>query len=126
MSDYKGGSTPGMNQALGLPFDKMQKVAICFDVDGTLITGEREEREVYTRILYLMSGAFKNAKIVIWSGGGNQYAQDRARQLGIEHLAWKFMSKHQHVELKALGYVILAIDDIQDTAIGDINLIVRQ
>lgn len=116
----------GANETLGLPFDKMQKVAICFDVDGTLMTYEGKERERVTRLLLDMHKLFKNSKLVIWSGGGNKYAQDQARRLGLEEYVWKFMSKHQHTELHALGYKILAIDDIQDTAIGDLNLIVRQ
>lgn len=124
---YRGGSMPGMNQALGLPFgEHMQKVALCFDVDGTLIDHLGNERERYTQFVTLMHKAFKNAKIVIWSGGGRDYAETRARELGIDHLAWAFMSKMQHQELRSAGYVILAFDDIQDARLGDINLIVRQ
>lgn len=119
-------SKEGANRTLGLPYGKMQKVAICFDVDGTLIDAQFADREHITRLMGDLHKLFKNAKLVIWSGGGNKYAEDRARQLGIDQYAWKFMSKHQHTELRALGYIILAIDDIQDTAIGDINLIVRQ
>lgn len=104
----------------------MQRVAICFDVDGTLITYQGEERERVTRLVLDMHKLFKNAKLVVWSGGGNKYAEDCARRLGLAEYVWKFMSKHQHRELRALGYQILAIDDIQDTALGDINLIVRQ
>lgn len=116
----------GTNEKLNLPFDKMQKVAICFDVDGTLIDKTDQERAEYTTLLMRMFKLFKNAKIVIWSGGGAAYAETRARQLNIHEYAWKFMSKLQYTELKAAGYQILAIDDIQDTAIGNINLIVRQ
>ena len=100
-------------------------MAICFDVDGTLIT-EGSDRDRFVSLLKLCSGAFKNAKIVVWSGGGNRYAEQIARDLEITDCVWKFMSKHQHKELRALGYQILVIDDIQDTAIGDINLIARQ
>ncbi len=115
-----------MNEMLGLPHqEKMEKVAICFDVDGTLITHQGDPRGRFVYLVGALRGIFKNAKIVIWSGGGNKYAQDRARELDIDQYAWKFMSKHQHKELRALGYKIIAIDDIQDTAIGDVNLIVR-
>lgn len=119
----------GANEILGLPRmddGKMTKIAICFDVDGTLMDYQGRDRERITRLFMDMHKLFKNAKLVVWSGGGNKYAEDRARELGIDHLAWKFMSKHQHTELRALGYQIIAIDDIQDTAIGDVNLIVRQ
>jgi phosphoserine phosphatase len=118
----------GANETLGLPFQddgKMQKIAICFDVDGTLIDETFKEYERVARLVIAMSTMFKNSRIVIWSGGGNAYAQQQAERLALSPYVWKYMSKHQHTELRALGYRILAIDDIQDTAIGDLNLIVR-
>ena len=120
-------SMPGMNQVLGLPHqEKMAKVAICFDVDGTIIDHQGNERERYTRLLVVMSHAFKNSKLIVWSGGGAKYAETRARELGIESYADLFMSKLDHQKLRDSGFIILAFDDIQDTALGDINLIVRQ
>lgn len=115
----------GTNADLGFPVDAMKKVAICFDVDGTLVDTDFKAFERVAALVVAMHGLFKNSRIVIWSGGGNAYAENQARRLGMEQYVWKYMSKHQHTELRTLGYKILAIDDIQDTAIGDINLIVR-
>lgn len=113
-----------MNEKLGLPFGKMERIIFAFDVDGTLIDGDDT---VYTPIVDMLKtvAKFKNVKVVVWSGGGNRYAETIARRLGLEDYVWKFMSKHQHAELKMLGYHIIAVDDIQDTAIGHSNLIVR-
>ena len=113
-----------MNEKLGLPFGKMERVIFAFDVDGTLIEGDEI---VHSHIVEMLKtvAKFKNVKVVVWSGGGNRYAETIARRLGLESYVWKYMSKHQHAELKMLGYTIIAVDDIQDTAIGNINLIVR-
>lgn len=115
----------GINKDLGLPFgDGMQKVAICFDVDGTLI----EEENIYEHIADLVptfKRYFKNVKVVVWSGGGKQYAETQGRRLELDPFVWKYMSKLQHQELRDAGYLIIAIDDIQDTRLGNVNLIVR-
>ena len=113
-----------MNEKLGLPFSKMQKIIFAFDVDGTLIEGDDTIYEPIVDMLKTLA-KFKNVRIVVWSGGGNRYAETIARRLGLDDYVWKYMSKMQHAELKMLGYTIIAVDDIQDTAIGNINLIVR-
>lgn len=124
---YRGGSMPGMNQALGLPHqEKMAKIAICFDVDGTIIDHQGNERERYSKLIPALHKAFKNSKLIVWSGGGAQYAEQRARDLGITQYVDLFMSKLDHQRLRDSGFLILAFDDIQDTALGDLNLIVRQ
>lgn len=114
------------NEKLGLPRSKMQKIAICFDVDGTLITASDQERERVTRLLLDMHKLFKNSVLVVWSGGGSDYARTHAERLGLGDYVHFYMSKLDHQILRDRGYKILAIDDIQDTALGDINLVVRQ
>lgn len=119
----------GANNKLGLPYDndgKIQKVAICFDVDGTLIDKDGRERTNYTKLLVAMSSLFKGVKIVVWSGGGGDYAQRIVDKLMLTAFVDKVCGKTEHDALRAQGYSILAIDDIHDTRIGDINLIVRQ
>lgn len=113
----------GANADLGLPFDKMQKVIVACDVDGTLID---EQHNAYDDIVMLVRtlARFKNVKLVIWSGGGKKYAEGVGRMLGLDDVVWRYASKTEYKEL-AYQTPIIAIDDIQDTAIGDINLIVR-
>ena len=63
----------GKNEELGLPFGKMKKVAICFDVDGTLISEPYEENRQTVDLLFsLLWQPFKNVDIIVWSGGGSQ------------------------------------------------------
>lgn len=117
------------NELLGLPHSddgKMQKVVWAFDVDGTLIDTLGNEREQYTRLLIDMYRAFKNTKIVIWSGGGKQYAETIGARLGLDSFVWRYMSKLEFNELRDTGWTIVAFDDIQDTRLGDVNAIVRQ
>ncbi len=121
----------GANEKLGLPFGKMQKVIVAFDVDGTLITngnypedGHDVPNNRIIRLLQILS-TFKNIRIVVWSGGGRDYAQRWVRRLELEEYVWRVASKTEHPDIKQYG-IVVAIDDIQDTAIGDVNLIVKE
>lgn len=103
----------------------MKEVTIGVDVDGTLITNTGATPDIANqRIVELLKtlASFKNVKIVVWSGGGKEYAQRWVRLLGLEDYVWKVASKLEHETIKA----DIAIDDIQDTAIGEINLIVHE
>jgi phosphoglycolate phosphatase-like HAD superfamily hydrolase len=119
----------GKNAELGLPSgDGMEKTLVVFDVDGTLI----DDPLPYTNTIILLTAfiaqKWKNVDIAVWSGGGADYAQTLARKLfpavTIEKKV-KFYSKLQHKELRAKYDKIIAFDDIQDTRLGDVNLIVR-
>lgn len=102
----------------------MQRIVVCFDVDGTLINGDDMR---YDQIINMVSAfsQFKNVKVVVWSGGGQKYASRQVERLGLEKFVWKAMSKTQAPELKSKGYRIIAIDDIHSTRLGELNLIVR-
>lgn len=104
----------------------MKKTIIAFDVDGTLITntGNVHPDVSNDRIVELLKtlSSFKNIKIIVWSGGGKEYAERWVRLLSLGDYVWKVASKMDHKELN----VDIAIDDIQDTAIGKINLIVKE
>lgn len=133
----------GANETLGLPRgDRMDKFVLAFDVDGTLIAHANEnivqKRRVYgepypfdaanlgvVEYLILSSRIFKNVQVVVWSGGGKDYAELWVDRLQIREFVWKVMSKTEYQELRKLRQVI-AIDDIQDTRLGDAaNLIVK-
>lgn len=116
---------------------KMQKVIFAFDVDGTLVRNNDEQREhgvvsdndlpIYHQIntLHVLS-TYKNIRIVVWSGGGKQYAEMWGNRLGLDKYVWKYASKLEHDAIKAQCDVLIAVDDIQATALGDVNLIVRE
>lgn len=116
---------------------KMAKVIVAFDVDGTLIRNTATERvhgvphndDVpivhWINTLQVLSTC-KNVRIVVWSGGGKQYAETWGRRLGLDQYVWRYASKLEHEALKAGCDHLIAFDDIQATALGDVNLIVRE
>lgn len=115
---------------------KMQKVIIAFDVDGTLIKNAGIDRQhgipssddvpiVYWINTLQVLSTCKNVKIVVWSGGGKQYAETWGRRLGLDQYVWKYASKLEYQDLKQLCDQLIAFDDIQATRLGDVNLIVR-
>lgn len=116
----------GKNAELGLPAgDGMEKWAVAFDVDGTLIDEKFNPHEEIVAMLKTFS-RFKNVKIVVWSGGGKGYAGHHVHRLGLEKYVDVFASKTEWEELRrVMENRVIAIDDIQDTRLGLANLIVR-
>ena len=119
----------GANETLGLPRGKMQKVAFCFDIDGTLID-EHGLPNMSTLVLAscILAQKWKNVDVIFWSGGGASYAETHARRmlpvLAIYPKA-KYYSKLDHEAVRQKYDKLIAIDDIQDTQLGDVNVIVR-
>ena len=118
---------------------KMQKVIIAFDVDGTLIRNDQttEYREhgvlnngdmpIHHQIITLqVLSTYKNVKIVVWSGGGKDYAAMWGRRLGLDKYVSRYASKLEHEAIAASCDLLIAIDDIQSTRLGDVNLIVKE
>lgn len=111
------------NHELGLPFGKMKKVKIAFDVDGTLrcnCTAECQDMNPDIVQLFHTLNKFKNTELFVWSGGGALYALGMAQKFKLPVKPSHCISKIGAPEMD------IAIDDIQDTAIGKINLIVRE
>ncbi len=116
---------------------RMAKVIFAFDVDGTLIKNAGINREhgipsnddvpiMHQINTLIVLSTYKNIRIVVWSGGGKQYAEQWGRRLGLDKYVWRYASKLEHKELKAMCDTLIAVDDIQSTAIGDVNLIVKE
>ena len=115
---------------------KMAKIVIAFDVDGTLIHNVTQERAPgivsnddvpivhWINTLQVLSTC-KNVKIVVWSGGGEAYARMWGNRLGLDKYVWRYASKMHHELIKGMCHHLIAIDDIQSTLLGDINLIVK-
>ena len=117
----------GKNEELGYDQAPMKKLVVAFDVDGTLISNaERKAGEPFIvaneriRTLLIALSSFKNVKIVVWSGSGELWVKQVINEIGIAKYVDQTMAKNN--ELKP----DIAIDDIQDTALGKINLIVRE
>lgn len=116
---------------------KMQKIIVAFDVDGVLIRNEPGNRVhgvpnnndvpiVHQINLLQVLSTYKNIRIVVWSGGGKQYAETWGMRLGLDKFVWYYASKLEHPTIKAQCDLLIAIDDIQATRLGDVNLIVRE
>lgn len=116
----------------------MDKVIIAFDVDGTLIRNTNPATRVHGQpdnddvpivhqinTLQVLS-TYKNIKIVVWSGGGKQYAEMWGKRLGLDKYVWRYASKLERNEIQNQCDLLIAIDDIQATRLGDVNLIVRE
>lgn len=119
----------GINKDLGLPFgDGMEKVLVAFDVDGTLINEDWGYGRTLTLLDAFLQQPFKNVDVIVWSGGGGDYA----RQMVTRHITLTrlqtikgYYSKLEYKELRKKYTKVIAFDDVQDTRLGDINLIVR-
>lgn len=123
---------PSANQKLGLPRSKMHQYYFAFDIDGTLRSNTVDQtiapvpNEDIRLLLVLLKRAFKNIRIVVWSGSGELYAHQVGASFGLDKYVSHYMAKEAYKDFCARHNVI-AIDDIQDTAIGNIaNLIVNQ
>lgn len=113
------------NKELGLPFGKMEKVLVAFDVDGTLVNNNEPLPTLALLEAYWIQ-KWKNVDVIVWSGGGADYARtmiERQTDLARGRNCWH--SKLEYLELRKRYDKITAFDDIHDTAIGDVNLIVR-
>lgn len=125
---FKSVSAVQANEKLGLPFGRMRKITICFDVDGTLRNNSDDAKikkpvaNEDIRTLVRILRKFKNTKIIVWSGSGELYARQIANELHISQWVHDYWDKADQTNPTP----DIAIDDIQDTAIGAINLIVRE
>jgi len=94
-----------------------KNTVVAFDVDGTLITYDDKPRyeviAVYNHFLYL------GCTMVIWSGGGQEYAESWANKLGLsaDHIVCKFGSH-------SFGKPDIAFDDEIESQLGRVNIYV--
>jgi len=124
----------------------MKNITVAFDIDGTLRNNSKDNSlhpmadsgqtpiaNEEIRSLLIILSKFKNVKILVWSGGGELYARQVSTVLGISKYVDEYASKlitredgmgvrEKHPNIKP----DIAIDDIQDCILGDINLIVKQ
>ena len=116
------------NEELGLPFgDGMERVLVAFDVDGTLINGEEVNISTVSLMDFFGKQKWKNVDVIVWSGGGADYARTMMNRITGPYAEFnvKYYSKFDYKELRKKYDKIIAFDDIQDTRLGDVNLIVR-
>lgn len=108
--------------AQGMERGEMKKVTIAFDIDGTLRNNKDDTitpNERIRHLLYILS-TFKNTEIHVWSGSGELYAIQCADKLGIAKYVKAYHAKTTDWRPD------IAVDDIQECAMGKLNLIVRE
>ena len=113
----------GANETLGLPRDKMKKIKVAFDVDGTLRCNCtdtcKDPNQEIVDLFNIFDKHFKNFELYVWSGGGAEYARSFARLYKLRVGDVRCISK---IGAPKMDW---AIDDIQDTALGVYNAIVK-
>lgn len=118
---------------------KMRKLVVAFDVDGTLIkadcwkTGELIPNQRIVDLLITLA-SFKNVTVVVWSGGGKDWADNAVDTLGLRKYVKATYSKNcvgKSPDGKTWYFEPdikpdIAIDDIQACSLGVVNMIVRE
>jgi len=105
----------------GLKRERMKRVIVAFDIDGTLRSNRDDSHTPNERIrtLLITLASFKNVRIHVWSGGGELYARQSVAAMGLAKYVDSYSSKQD-----ADFTPDIAIDDIQECAMGLVNLIV--
>lgn len=114
----------------------MKKILIAFDIDGTLRDNTVESRIVANeriRTLLIILAGMKNTEIMVWSGGGKNYARQVATAMAIDQYVDVYEDKG-YGGYDADGRPIfftdlkpdIAFDDIHECTLGTLNLIVQE
>lgn len=106
----------------------MKQITIAFDVDGTILNNEGSLRDngvnlPVVQLMEILSTKMKNTRVIVWSGGGKDYAEQIVRKYGLGKYVDAVYSKQAFDESD--GHVDIAFDDIHEFVLGDKNLIVR-
>lgn len=111
----------------------MKEIVIAFDIDGTILNNEgippatpphlRPRTSVNLEVvmlLQILSKYTKNVRIIVWSGGGKEYAEDIVRLYGLDKYVSACYSKGGCEE-----EVDICFDDIHSCDLADKNIIVK-
>lgn len=101
----------------------MKLVRVAFDVDGTLrcnCTETCQDPNVRQVERFRAFAHDKNTEMYVWSGGGAEYALRFATLFGLPVKDKNCISKI------GAPHMNIAVDDQQDFALADINIIVRE
>ena len=114
----------------------MRQIVIAFDIDGTLRDNTVADRIVANeriRTLLILLSSMKNTRIMVWSGGGANYARQVSASMAIEQYVAVYADKGFggyeadgspifHTDLQP----DIAFDDIEECTLGNLNLIVQE
>jgi len=74
-----------------------ERFTIAFDVDGTLI--DHEDRPLYRNVELLRRFVEDGMDVIVWSGGGVDYAERFVRKLGFEGLVRVIAKGNEQVDI---------------------------
>lgn len=102
-----------------------KKVLIALDVDGTLRCNCtpvcKDPNEDIIRLAKILAG-FKNVRLMVWSGGGKDYAQKFIDLYSLPAFAASKIDPTTWVS----GKPQIAIDDEETFNLADVNLIIKE
>lgn len=115
----------------------MRQVVVAFDVDGCILNNENiiASTPAYLRppegvnievilLIQILKKKIKNSRIIVWSGGGKDYATQIVERYGLGKYVDACYGKKEY-EPELDGHVDIAFDDIHEFEMADKNLIVR-
>lgn len=115
----------------------MKEIIIAFDIDGTILNNEGipPETPTYLRpkcgvnlevilLIQILSKKMKNTKVIVWSGGGKEYAEDICRLYGLEKYVHRAFGKQDYDETID-GKVDICFDDVHACELAEKNIIVK-
>ena len=107
----------------------MKQIIIAFDIDGTILNNEGAIRDnginlPVVQLMEILKKKMKNTRIIVWSGGGEDYALHIVRKYGLSKYVDDCYGKAEYDE-KLDGKVDIAFDDQHAFSMADKNLIVR-
>lgn len=114
----------------------MKEIIIAFDIDGTLLNNEgippatpphlRPPTSVNLEAILLLQilSRMKNTKIYVWSGGGQEYAENMVRRYGLERYVDRCFGKAEYDD-GLYGKVDICFDDVHACELADKNIIVK-
>lgn len=126
----------------------MQEVIIAFDIDGTILNNEgippktpphlRPATTVNLEIVLLiqiLARCMKNTRVIVWSGGGKEYAEEIVRRYGLEKYVHGAYGKPTSApdtlkdggeyDETIHGKVDICFDDVHACELAEKNLIVK-
>ena len=108
----------------------MKEITIAFDIDGTILNNEGSLRDngvniPIVQLMEILSAKMKNTRIIVWSGGGKDYAEHIVSKYGLGRYVDRVYGKHEYDAETDGGAVDIAFDDIHEFNLADKNIIVR-
>lgn len=103
----------------------MKEIVIAFDIDGTILNNETGGVNLEViQLMALLKKKIKNSRVIVWSGGGADYANQIVNKFSLGKYVDNIVGKSDFDPI-FFGEVDIAFDDEHAFALAHKNLIVR-